>query len=165
MTVDIHHELIVFVFCFLCGVLCSSIFDMMRSFRKVYNQSTIIVTIADLLFWAISCFICFFTIFRINSGILRIYEFVGLFFGSFLYFLTISKPIKNVFVYFFKFVEFIFKILLTPTCFLYKILVCIFIKIKTRLTHIFGGKNETNKIRKKNKKLKNHTKIGFIRKK
>ena len=161
MSVNIHQQAIVFLYCFLCGIVCSCIFDMFRASRQVYNQSTITVTIADLLFWSISCFICFYTIFNIDNGSLRFYQFIALFFGSFLYFSTVSKSIKILFVNFFKLIIFILKILLTPARFLYKILSGVYMKIKHFFRKKFGGKHEANK----NKKLQCIKKIRFLCKK
>lgn len=128
MSVTIEHETAVLMYSILAGILCSCIFDILRALRATFNQGTVLVGISDIIFWIVSCIICFATVYSKNNGELRIYQFAAIIISSFIYFLTASPLIKRLFVNFFRFIRFIFKILLTPVNFLYKILLNVFLK-------------------------------------
>lgn len=101
------------------------LFDLFRGIRKAVRPPDFIVLATDFLFWVICAAAVSFTIWRINSGILRIYEFIGLISGAVIYFLTLSRFIVRgsaiVSEYIFKIIKIILKFLLTPFVFLYKI--------------------------------------------
>ena len=156
MTIDTNHELYVFFISFISGIICSAIFDFFRISRKRYKQKTFLINISDVLFWIISCIICYGCIFFTNNGKIRLYEFIAIAIGGFIYFLLLNRFFNVVFVNFFKIIEIILKILLTPTRFLYKIIVYIkkLLIMKFCRNNNVGGKNELTEINKKNKKLK-----------
>lgn len=164
MSVSIQHETILFVYSFICGIICSCLFDFFRATRKLYKQSTPVIIVVDLLFWCITCVCCYFVIFKFNSGEIRIYYFAALIIGSFLYFLCISHIINKLFVNFLKFIGLIFKILLTPVTFLYKILMGIFIKIQAFFRRNIGGNYESENHAEKTKKHIIFKKCSFIHK-
>ncbi len=143
MSVSLSYEIGAFLFSVLAGILCSVIFDFFRSLR-MYCSKTFFVVFSDLIFWIICCFVCYTAIYTKNSGELRLYQFSGIVISSFIYFLTLSKVVKCIFFYFFKFITFIFKILLTPIAFLYKILLSVFLTQPTNKDN-FGGPDETQK--------------------
>lgn len=133
MSVNVNREVCVFLVSFLCGIICSVLFDLFRASRSVYRQSAVIIGLSDLFFWLVSCTLCYACIFVFNNGKLRFYEFAAVILGSFIYFLTLSTVVKYIFVNFFKIIRFIFKILLTPAHFLYKMLIAVFLKIKAAI--------------------------------
>jgi len=156
LTININHELYVFFISFICGIICSAIFDFFRISRKRYKQKTFLINISDILFWIISCIICYGCIFFTNSGKIRLYEFIAIAIGGFIYFLLLNRFFNIVFVNFFKIIEIILKILLTPPRFLYKIIIYTkkLLTTKFREKKTVGGKNELTEINKENKKLK-----------
>ncbi len=144
MSVTISYELGAFLFSAFAGIICSIIFDFFRAIRHTFTQGILVIGISDITFWIICCIICFITIFNKSSGELRFYQFAAIIISSFLYFLTLSKVIKCIFVNFLKFIKFIFKILLTPLEFLYKILLSVFFTKPTK-NDSCGGTDETHK--------------------
>lgn len=120
------HEVYVLLGMLLCGASLSVLFDLRRGIWKPIKPADFIVIVTDLLFWAICAAAVSWTIWKLNSGILRIYEFVGLFLGALIYFLTLSAFVvrgtafvtENIL----KIMKNILKILLTPLIFLYKII-------------------------------------------
>lgn len=159
MSVNINTELYVFFVSVICGVVCSAVFGFFRTAIRRYGQSASFVNLTDILFWLISCAVCYSALYFANDGRMRIYEFIAIAVGGFLYFLLLERVFNILFVNFFRIIEFILKILLTPARFLYKILiytpaqwVCKLIKKLFKIA--FGGNNEYNKNRKKNKHLR-----------
>lgn len=119
------HDIYVLLGMAVCGAALSALFDVRRGIQKAVILPDLVVIIADLLFWIIAAAAVALCIWIFNSGIIRIYEFIGLVLGSVIYFLVFSPVIlrlitsivKNIL----KIIAFIFKILLTPIRFLYKI--------------------------------------------
>lgn len=140
MSVSIEHEIYVFTLSFLSGIICSMIFDFFRTTRKRYKQNTAVIGLSDILFWMISCIICYSCIYITNNGELRMYEFAAIIIGSFIYFLMLHRIFNIIFVNFFRIIEIIFKILLTPARFLYKIIIYTSCRIIYFRKKISGGK-------------------------
>lgn len=124
------------------GILCAVIFDMFRGVHYVLKKHDIAVIVTDILYWCIASFIIINSLWYLNSGLIRAYEFVGLVLGAVLYFLTVSKFVYKFFltiaVKCVKIFKGIYKILLTLAGFLYKItmvpFVALYTKIRQRLT-------------------------------
>ena len=163
MSVNISNELYIFFVSFVCGIICSAIFSFFRTIRIRYRQSTCLVGLWDIMFWLASCVLCYGALYHAADGRLRLYEFIALGVGGFLYFLVFERVFNILFVNFFGFVEFIFKILLTPALFLYKIILYnpitgMYKFFKIIIEKVFGGKNEYSKNSKKNKHLRTNQK-------
>lgn len=130
MWYSVSHEALVFAAMTAGGVAAGILFDIMRSLREGFSSGRIFTHITDALFWLAAGTVTVWLLVRFNDGILRMYEFFGMFLGGFLYFLTLSPFIKKAFTLFFGFLHkiilLIFKMLLTPTVFLYKILLGLF---------------------------------------
>ena len=81
--------------------------------------------IEDILFWIITGIIILYTIFVFNNGEIRFFMFVGIFIGTLLYMLLISKYIIKASVSIIKIlkkiVKFIFKLIIFPIQSIYKI--------------------------------------------
>ena len=110
-----------------CGMLCSVLFDAFRGAHYVLKKHDVIVIISDVVYWAAVCAIVILSLWRLNNGEIRGYEFMGLALGAVLYFLTVSAYVYKFFltinVVFVKIILHIYKILLTLRQFLYKITV------------------------------------------
>ncbi|MBR5156721.1 MAG: spore cortex biosynthesis protein YabQ [Clostridia bacterium] len=126
MEFSIAQEAYVFLASALCGVFISVIYDVLRVIRLYAKTSYAVTNIEDIIFWFIALIIMFFTVFYTNYGYVRWYEFLGVFLGALLYFLTISKTVcmvlKKFIEIFFKIFVFFCKILLTPLVFTYNII-------------------------------------------
>ena len=115
----------IFLWSALCGVFIMVIYDLLSVPRKSHF-SVLICNVFDASFVIISAAIMFFVIFSVANGCVRAYEFVGAFLGGVLYKLTLGKIMPVVFykivrvisLFFWK----IFKFLLTPVEFMYKII-------------------------------------------
>lgn len=95
-------------------------------FKALKTASGAPYAVLDIFFWLIITVGFTAALVYFNGGEIRGYSIIGACIGAILYFLTIShlvtKGFTVVFVTFFKFLQYIFKILLTPGRFLYKIL-------------------------------------------
>lgn len=129
------HDIYVLLGMAACGAALSVLFDLRRGIQKAVRLPDFIVIIADMLFWIIAAASAAWCIWVLNSGIIRIYEFIGLILGSVLYFSILSPVVLKFFIFtvknILKIIAFIFKILLTPIRFLYKIVMVYILGIKT----------------------------------
>ncbi len=109
------------------GAFLSMAYHMVKAFKKVFSLGNIACSSIDFLCWLAISLCVYYMLFVSNDGILRGYEFCGLFLGSVLYFFTIGKWFFLCFEWIFKNIlkifDFILKILLTPMRFFDKILV------------------------------------------
>ncbi len=137
MWQPVSHEAIVFAVMAIGGVVFGVLFDVMRAVRCGFGAGKLITNITDALFITASGVAVVYLLIRFNDGILRMYEFAGIFLGGFLYFFTVSTFIRRIFDAIFKilskFIQLIFKIVLTPTIFLYKILLGLFKRVSILL--------------------------------
>ena len=110
-----------------CGMVCSVLFDAFRGAHYVLKKHDVIVIISDVVYWSAVCAIIIFSLWRLNNGEIRGYEFAGLFLGATLYFLTVSAYVYKFFltinVMCVKIILHVYKMLLTLWAFLYKITV------------------------------------------
>lgn len=120
-------EVWIFFISVLCGGGIMLVFDLFRAVRMAIKAGNAVTAVSDVLFCAVAMFCAVACVWNINSGIFRFYELIGLILGGIFYFLLLSKWILKLFLFIIenilKFVRLIFKILLTPPLFLYKILV------------------------------------------
>ena len=110
-----------------CGVFCSVLFDAFRGAHYVLKKHDVIVIISDVIYWVAVCATVIFSLWFLNNGEIRGYEFAGLILGAVLYFLTVSAYVYTFFLtinlIFVKIIGYIYKILFTLFTFLYKITV------------------------------------------
>lgn len=136
MTIYPSQELWIFFSFFICGILCSVIFDFFRALRRNVKMNTVCVLISDILFWLSSTLITAFCVFFINGGILRTFVICAFIIGGILYFFILSRIIFPVFSKIIEiichFINLFLKILLTPLRFSYKIILVWFTKIKNK---------------------------------
>ncbi len=121
MGVDITSELCIFVACVISGILSGLLYDFFTIFR--IKSKKLFVSLSDIFLSFVICVLIVSVFYLYNSFDLRLYMFFGLFLGIILYFLCLSTIFVFCLTKIIKLFDFIFKILLTPTRFLYKILV------------------------------------------
>ena len=148
------------------GVIIGVLFDSFRILRKSFKTSDFITTIEDILFWIMTGIIILYSIFVFNNGEIRFFMFIGIFLGTLLYILLISKYVIKTSVRVIKILKkvlkFIFKILIFPIQSTYRIIKNIlrkpilfcFINIKKNIRQIGTkiNKNKSKKIGEKNNK-------------
>jgi spore cortex biosynthesis protein YabQ len=143
MAVSVVNEAYVFLAMVVLGVAGGLLFDCFRILRRVVNMKTVAVSLSDVLFWILAVVLIFGGIFKINSGQLRWYELIGLALGLVIYFCAFSRWVIEICVKLVglcvKFFGRIFKIVLTPLTFLYKILSKPFYWISRRVKQAFGS--------------------------
>lgn len=98
----------IFLIFIINGLLIGILFDIFRILRKSFKTSDFITYMQDILFWTIAGFLIIFSIYKFNSGEIRIFIFLGLLVGIIFYLLTISKYFITINV---KIITFISKVI------------------------------------------------------
>ena len=139
------------------GIIIGLLFDFFRILRKSFKTSDMITIAEDILFWMITGFIVLYSIFLFNNGEIRFFMFIGIFIGVTLYMLLMScyiiKLSVKIIVTLKKIIKFVFKIIIFPIQFIYKIT-----KKLLRKPILFCFINVKKIIRQIN--IKNNKKIG-----
>ena len=123
MHESFSYEYISFLQAVVTGAASALFYTFLHSVRGAFPQSRTAKNIADIIFWPVFLAIWFFMTFMFTKGYFRIYEFAGIIIGCMLYKLLLEKAFEYIFNKIIKFFILIFKYLLTPPLFLYKILV------------------------------------------
>ncbi len=127
-------QLEMFIAAVVCGVLALLLWDIFHGLRKTFFRSVAFNVLLDCLWWAAVGFGFVYCMWIYGSMRLRFFVFLGVGAGAVLYRFTLSDVVRRcfctIFEIFYKIIQFILKILLTPAAFLYKILVvCIFSRL------------------------------------
>ena len=96
----------IFIIFVIVGIIISFLFDIFRILRKVYKFSNMLIYMQDILFWLLTGIIILQAIFKFNSGDIRIFLFLGIFVGVFIYISLFS-------IYVIKISSFILKLINT----------------------------------------------------
>ena len=116
MSIFALNQIKIFFIFILSGFFIGLLFDFFRILRKSFKTPDLITYIEDIIFWLITCILLAYTIYKYNNGELRAYVFIGVFIGTMLYILLISKHVINISVKIIK----ILKIFIL-NCFIYPI--------------------------------------------
>ena len=81
----------IFMFFIIIGLSIGLIYDLFRSLRKNIKTSNIITFVEDIVFIMICFTLIIIGIVKLNNGIVRLFIFIGIFFGILIYSLTISR--------------------------------------------------------------------------
>lgn len=111
MNINVYHQLFNVIVFTITGISIGILFDIFRIIRRSFKTPDLVTYIEDIIFWILTGAILLFTIFTFNNGEIRIYIFVGLFFGLCIYILTLSKYFIKINV---KILEIIKNIIYTP---------------------------------------------------
>lgn len=102
-----------FIITILAGIGIGFFYDFFRVTRNYGRKTAFKCSVSDILFWLTAGILTIVALYISNDMIIRVYQFLGLFFGVFIYFIIFSR----FFVYIDKkilcFFGFIFKILFT----------------------------------------------------
>lgn len=91
-------ELVLFMNSLWYGAVLMMLYDGLRILRRVFSHSALLVGVEDLIFWIGSSFFLFTVFFQENSGILRIYLFVGVGVGALAWHFSLSRFFVEVLV-------------------------------------------------------------------
>lgn len=120
-----------------CGAAAILLWDVFHQLRMLFFKGIVVNIILDILWWSCVAYVFVSSMWYYGFMNLRFFVFFGFAAGAFLYRITLSRVVGQCFLGFFtifyKIIKIIFKILLTPAAFLYKILIVnIIIKRRTR---------------------------------
>lgn len=82
------------------GFFAGLLFDVYRRIRNLIAPGPILTALGDLAFWGIMTVVTFFSLFRLNSGEVRGYLFLGLGLGLLFYLSFISRHVIALLLFF-----------------------------------------------------------------
>lgn len=86
----ITNQAYIFIIFVIVGIIVGIIFDFFRILRKSFKTKDFVTYVEDIIFCILTGLILLYSIFKFNSGEIRIYMFLGVLIGCSLYMLTIS---------------------------------------------------------------------------
>lgn len=110
------------------GIVIGLLFDFFRIARKVFNTNDMVTYIEDILFWILTGATILYSIFTFNNGELRLFMFLGILLGAFVYMVFVSSYIIKINVKIINILKKVFGILITPFKMIYKLLHKVFLK-------------------------------------
>ncbi len=118
---NVSTELYTFFTFVIIGIIISVIFDFFRAIRlrKVYSDR--MIAMQDILFWLLTGAIISFGIINFLNEKLRIYIFIAMLLGSFIYILFFSKYMIMLFEMILSYLSKITNFVFVPILYLYKI--------------------------------------------
>ena len=118
MQISKLDELYVALGCTLCGFFLSLIFDIFRALRKSFKFKDKSVALQDLTYWIIALLVIYTTMYYLNFAQLRLYQFVFMLTGAYIYAKTVSRYLTafmcRVIPFFAKAFLLTIKLLITP---------------------------------------------------
>lgn len=159
MRISMSHELYIFCIMFALGAAEGVLFDIFRVARRMFCKKTAAGAFSDLIFWVAAAVLFGYIVMKATYGEIRGYMLLAGAGGLLIYFLSLSRLIilliSRIIEFFLKIFQLIFKILLTPAAFLYKILLeCFFRKVRFFLHTIKCKCKRVNLQKKRNKNVK-----------
>jgi len=139
---SIFDQLFAFIVTIGIGFLAGILFDVYRVFRGLWQPKKLGTFFGDILFWLIMTVLVFVLLLFGNWGEMRIYVFLGIALGAYLYVHYLSKRcqklFRTIFIYIFKLLRFVCKVITWPFRIFYKIILVPIGFIITGLGSIFG---------------------------
>ncbi len=127
MPFTIREELFVFLYALITGASLFLFYDFLRACTQKGNCSLFVLNVTDGIFVTVACITVLFVTLTVSRGIVRFFEFFGMFLGAVFYKLLLSRLFSAFFTAvtdgIFIFFKIFFKILLTPIEFMYKIVI------------------------------------------
>lgn len=132
----ISQEITIFLWSVLCGSIIMVLYDILSLARNAGTFSILVCNICDGIFVVCAACVMIFVVFCSSNGYVRAYEFIGATIGGLLYKILLGRYftliLQKILLYIYSFFTKIFKILLTPIKFMYKI-ICSIIGLLYRL--------------------------------
>lgn len=158
----IENQAYLFLVFVINGIIIGLLFDFFRILRRSFKTSDIITYIQDILFWIFTGFILLYSIFTFANGEIRLFMFLGVFFGCLLYMLFFSNYLikinVKIILFIKRIVSKIISIIILPIKFVIKMFKQIFFKPVKFIT--INIKKTISRIPlkqdAKNKKIKNN---------
>lgn len=144
----------IFLIFIIIGILISFIFDIFRILRKVYKFNNLMIYIQDIIFWIIAGIITLFSIFKFNSGNIRLYLFFSMFIGVILYTCSLSNNIRIIGTIIIRLLNTIISKIIKLLCIPIKAIYKIICNLKNKL--LIVNKNKTKFNLKSKKSIKNN---------
>ena len=150
-------QLTIFICFIITGMILGIIFDIFRILRKSFKTSDFVTNIEDIIFGITTGIVLLIAIFLFNNGELRLFIFIGIILGTFIYMLLISRYFIKLNVAIINLVKKIIILLTKPFIILLKLIKRIFLRpisficinLKLLLKKILKKFNKTTKINKK----------------
>jgi len=123
---SIYDQIIAFAVTIAIGFLAGILFDVYRIIRGLWQPKRIGTFIGDVIFWFIMTCLVFILLLLGNWGELRIYVFIGITTGYFLYLKYFSKKvqrlIRKIFIFTFKLFRYLWTGFIWPFKIIYRVL-------------------------------------------
>lgn len=120
-------EMYAFIAAIACGMLSVILWNITEALRSSIRAKTVINGLLDVIWWVVIAVVFCMCMWEIINLRIRAFEFIGVGIGAIVCHITLARPIRyvcgRIFAFFLKIIQLIFKILLTPGAFLYKILI------------------------------------------
>ncbi|HEY5587071.1 MAG TPA: spore cortex biosynthesis protein YabQ [Ruminiclostridium sp.] len=124
--ISIVGQVYIFLYAILGGAIVAFLYDILRIKRRAIKTSIIIVSLEDIIYWLVAAVLLFITVYKINSGEMRGYIFIGNVIGVILYEELLSKVIIESSVMVINIIKktllFVWRILSYPFKLIFKIL-------------------------------------------
>jgi spore cortex biosynthesis protein YabQ len=99
VSMEIESQVALVAASLILGFFTGLVFDIYRRIRNVLSPGPIMTALGDLFFWGFITGVTFYSLFKLNSGQVRGYLFLGMAFGLLIYILYLSEFVIKAFVY------------------------------------------------------------------
>ncbi len=99
MSIEIESQVMLVTVSIILGFFTGLLFDIYRRIRNVLSPGPVMTALGDLFFWGVITGITFYLLFKVNSGQVRGYLFLGMAFGLLTYILYLSEFVIKAFIY------------------------------------------------------------------
>lgn len=157
----VANQAYLFLIFILNGIIIGLLFDFFRISRKVVSTSDMATYLEDVLFWILAGAIMLYSIFVFNNGELRLFMFLGVLLGAFIYMLFISSHMINISVKTINLLKKVIGVLITPFKVIYQAIrkICfkpirfLFINVRKNVTNLGNQFYKNLKASKKGKNI------------
>lgn len=91
MILSLNTQAVLFLTTVAIGVSIGFLFDIFRIFRMAIPHSRLMIQLEDTVYWIIAILFAFLVMLHKNYGEIRFFSICGMFLGSLVYFLTVSR--------------------------------------------------------------------------
>ena len=138
MELHVLTEMQIFLLSAACGIVAGLVYDLFRILRRVQKNGYAAVFLQDTLFWIVCAGLALWTVFFMNDGQLRFYEFFAMLLGLCLYLYGMSAWVVKLFVCLLRVLKkvlvTVLKLVLFPFLFLLRLFFRPFLRIKVKIS-------------------------------